>query len=76
MKRGDHKILSRQLQKMEAKFIFQCVELSAKAIGDVPLSTIHDAIVSTEENIYMVEQIVVAEFAKLRINPKIKIEKL
>lgn len=76
MKRGDHKILSIQLQKMEAEFIFHCVELSAKAIGDVPLSTIHDAIVSTEQNIYMVEQIVVAEFAKLRINPKIKIEKL
>jgi hypothetical protein len=76
MKRGDHKILSRQLQKMEAKFIFHCVELSAKAIGDVPLSTIHDAIVSTEENIYMVEQIVVAEFVKLKIYPKIKIEKL
>lgn len=76
IKQGDYCVLSQKLQKMEAKFIYHCVEICAKSIGDVPLTTIHDAIVSTEENIYMVEQIVNDEFNKLSTNPKVKVEKL
>lgn len=76
LKRDDHRVLSQELQKMEARFIYHCVEICAKSIGNVPLTTIHDAIVSTEENIFMVEQIVIDEFKKLNITPKIKVEKL
>jgi hypothetical protein len=76
IKQVDHCVLSQKLQKMEAKFIYHCVEICAKSIGNVPLTTIHDAIVSTEENIFMVEQIVIDEFKKLNITAKIKVEKL
>ena len=76
LKRDDHCVLSQELQKMEARFIYHCVEICAKSIGDVPLTTIHDAIVSTQDNIYMVEQIVNSEFKKLNIDPKVKVKKL
>lgn len=76
LKRVDHCVLSQELQKMEARFIYHCVEICAKSIGDVPLTTIHDAIISTEENIYMVEQIVNSELKKLNICPKVKVKKL
>lgn len=76
IKQNDHRVLSQDLQKMESKFIYHCVEVCAKTLGYVPLTTIHDAIVSTEENIYIVEQIVNDAFTKLNITPKVKVEKL
>lgn len=76
IKIGDHTKLANLLQGMEAKFIFRCLEVIAENVGDIPLTTIHDEIVTTADNIVIVEQIVKSEFSKLGISPKIKTNKL
>ncbi|PJJ09589.1 hypothetical protein CLU83_2953 [Flavobacterium sp. 1] len=59
MKAVEYNALAIMLQKMESKFIFDAVAKIDYEIGKgrAPLLTIHDSVVSTTENIYMVEQI-------------------
>jgi hypothetical protein len=77
IKEEDHKVLAQQLQRLEASFIFECVRIGAEVLGEnIPITTIHDEIVSTEGNIKVIEQIVRSEFSKMGIEPKIKTTKL
>jgi hypothetical protein len=63
IKEKDYNAMAIMLQKEEATFIFKTIDSVNKILkGQAPLLTIHDSIVSTEENIYMVAQIMEESF--------------
>ncbi len=79
IKKTDHNRFAIALQKMEAVFIFNCVDIADREIGrgKAAFLTIHDSIVSTKEYIDIIEQIMTNEFeTKYGISPKLKTQKL
>lgn len=76
IKAVEYNTLAIMLQKMESKFIFDAVAKIDQEIGKgkAPLLTIHDSIVSTTENIYMVEQIMEQlYFREYELKPQLEI---
>lgn len=79
IKKKDYNAFAIMLQKAEAEFFFKAVEEADKVLGtgNAVLLTIHDSIVSTKENIDIVQQVLENQFEKLHnITPKLKTEKL
>lgn len=73
IKTENYKDVAIRLQKKESKFIFNCVRKLNKSI---PLFTIHDSIVTTIGNEYIIYDLMISEFKNnFGIEPKIKIEK-
>lgn len=63
MKAGGYKQVAIALQKAESKFIFEAVKsIDNEFKGQAPILTIHDSICSTEDYIYMIEQIMQNKF--------------
>lgn len=55
--KGDYRILAYDLQKMESGFIYKDVISKIKMLGEIPIVTVHDSIITTEDNREIVEDI-------------------
>lgn len=65
MKYKNHNALAIALQTEEAKLIFKVIERAYNLLGaNVPLTTIHDCVVSNEESIEKIREIMIEEFNK------------
>ena len=74
-KQLDYKQMAISLQRIESRFIFECVEKIAKEYR-IPLFTIHDSISTTEGNAHKIFDIVGEKFIKkYGVKPKLKLEK-
>lgn len=66
MKVDNHKILSKDLQSTEANFIYKSLEIAKTFIDkNAPLTTIHDCIVTNKDSIFMVSNVMMAQFSKV-----------
>jgi len=75
LKKKDYKALAHMLQRQESVFVIETVV--GRCIDEIPqafLTTIHDSVVTTPEYAKKVHEIMMDEFAKLGLKPKIKEE--
>lgn len=76
LKKRDYKRIAHLLQKAESKFIIYTVcERIMNISPNTFMATIHDSIITTEEDADLVENIIYDEFALLGVHPTIKREK-
>jgi hypothetical protein len=76
MKKENHADIPINLQKLESKFIFHCIDVLRNKYKNIELLTIHDSICTVEGKEHLVYDVMVSEFEKMfNIIPKIKIEK-
>lgn len=76
MKKENYADIPINLQKLESKFIFHCVDILRNKYKNIELLTIHDSICTIEGKENLVYDVMIEEFQKMfSITPKIKIEK-
>lgn len=76
MKKENHADIPINLQKLESKFIFHCIDVLRKKHKGIELLTIHDSICTVEGKENLVYNVMIEEFQKMfNITPKIKVEK-
>ena len=67
--------LARMMQKEEAKFMLHTVCRRLLTYhSEVPIFTIHDSIMTTEEHVLLVKRIIGEEFARIGLDPTLKEE--
>jgi hypothetical protein len=74
--KGKHNTLACTLQRIEADLILdKACRIISDANQDIPLFTLHDAIITTEEHVYFVEMVMKNVLTEaIGISPEIKIE--
>lgn len=75
VKKDDYRSLAWMMQRAESDLIIN--KICRRIMEEHPkcfISTIHDSILTTEDNIQMVKDIMVAEFKKLGLMPSLRIE--
>jgi hypothetical protein len=76
MKKENHADIPINLQKLESKYIFHCIDVLREKYKNIELLTIHDSICTVEGKEDLVYQVMIEEFYKMfNILPKIKVEK-
>jgi len=76
MKKENYADIPINLQKLESKFIFHCIDVLRNRYKNIELLTIHDSICTIEGKENLVYDVMIVEFEKMfNITPKIKIEK-
>lgn len=77
IKRNYHPTLAVILQNLEADlFLNKCCKIISENRPDIPLFTLHDSIITTEENIEYVESIILQVLTEsIGVKPKLKIER-
>jgi len=77
IKRNHHPTLAVILQNLEADlFLNKCCKIISENKPDIPLFTLHDSIITTEENIEYVESIILQVLTEsIGVKPKLKIER-
>lgn len=75
LKKRSHKRLSRLMQRQEAKLMISkiCRRIMVEN-RDAFISTIHDSILTTPENVSTIKEVMSDEFAKIGLSPTIRIE--
>ena len=76
-KRDDYRTLARDLQRMEATIIIDgvCGHLMEHH-PDTPVLSIHDEIIAPQDMSNLVHQLLISEFGKYGLTPKVAIENL
>lgn len=75
IKRPDYRLLAHRAQETESMFMFgRVVPRITKSYPSLFISTIHDSILTTEENATLVQKVMLDEFAKLGLSPQVKVE--
>lgn len=75
IKKGDYRKLAWNMQRAESNLIIN--RICRRIMQEHPdcfISTIHDSILTTQENILIVKQIMQEEFKVVGLNPKIRVE--
>lgn len=72
IKASNYRTLSHLLQRLEARFVIDSVCGRLKTETGIPLITIHDSILTTDENEEILKDVMFAEFAKFGVQPKLK----
>ena len=74
-KRDDHGRLARALQRLESGLIIDgvCGRLMREH-PDVPIVTLHDALLTTPAHVEVVRGAILAEFARVGLRPRLKID--
>jgi hypothetical protein len=75
IKSKDYRNLARIMQRTEAKLMI--TKICGRIMQEHPnifISTIHDSILTTEENVSKIEKIISEEFGKYGLSPTIRIE--
>jgi hypothetical protein len=76
-KKKDHAFLAQLMQAVESNFVINIVcRRLMEFHKDVPVLTIHDSILTTQENVDLVHSILVEEFSGLGMTPELKITEL
>ena len=74
-KEGDWKNLSRQMQRRESTYMIGCVvQRLMDHHADIPVLTVHDSIVTPRRHAATVRRIMMAEFDRLGVQPKVHVE--
>ena len=75
LKKGDYADLAKLLQQVESNFMIDgVVGRCMREYPEMPVFTIHDSIMTTEEYVETLQNIMLEEFAKLGVRPKLHIE--
>lgn len=75
VKRHDYKHLAHELQRIESSIVINdACEVMRVQHRDVPILTIHDAILTTVEHVSLVKDVLRAAFNRRGVNPQIKPE--
>ncbi|MEI7687482.1 MAG: hypothetical protein WCL32_20935 [Planctomycetota bacterium] len=73
LKKEDHKRLSFELTKEESKYMYlQVIQRLKDHHSEIPVVTIHDSIMTTEDNLAEVQRIMLEEFARLGLKATLK----
>lgn len=73
VKRHDYKHLAHELQRIESSIVIDdACEVMRLQHPDVPILTIHDAILTTPEHVGLVKDVLRAAFNRRGVNPRIK----
>ena len=77
LKKDDSRNVPLALQRAESQFVIGTVcKRILKESPDTPLWTIHDSILTTTSNSEFVQKVMEAEFAKLGVHPRLRVEVL
>jgi len=71
-KGGCYQNLARDCQRLESRLMIDGAAGSLLAKPSIPIVTIHDAILTTAAHVHSVEAVVIAEFGRLGVTPKIR----
>jgi hypothetical protein len=75
LRERDHRQAALRLQEMEAAFVYKSVcRRILKDAPAVPLLTIHNAVVTTEDHAGYVRQVMAEEFGRLGLRPTLDVE--
>ena len=76
MKRGDYRRLAHVAQRLESAFMFgQVLPHLMRSWPDLFIATVHDSVLTVEEQAEFVRQVVLNEFAPLGLSPQVKVER-
>ncbi|GAF79995.1 unnamed protein product, partial [marine sediment metagenome] len=71
-----HAYLAHLAQRVESDFVFgKCIDRLRREYPALFVTTIHDSIMTTEDNGELVQGIMLDEFAKLNVHPTVRLEK-
>jgi hypothetical protein len=75
IKSKDYRNLARIMQRTESKLMI--TKICGRLMQDHPdvfIATIHDSILTTQDNVSKIQDIILAEFAEYNLSPTIRIE--